>query len=246
MVEACDQRFERRITLLEHARLDHGLAVDSDEEDNAPRRTNTQNASGLGLYSEYSHSDSRALIGNHNTPYYHTTTPAYRKSALVSAHIFGPMPASSHPYMDLHPEHDHVNANYFAQHREDENRLDSGFSSKESSYSENLLTSDAENAMHNRMQSAAGFRPQLPAASHLSSSSFFYDAASRHLHNPENNYQYQHSRCSKFHLSDGQVPNSQLMHSHTNFQPQNCLTTQPRSEEHGYMSTHMIGGSDWM
>ncbi|KAK9364227.1 hypothetical protein V1504DRAFT_17204 [Lipomyces starkeyi] len=245
MVEACDQRFERRIALLKHARLDHGLAVDSSEEDNAARRTNSQNASGLGLYSEYSHSDSRGLMDNHTSPYYHTTTPAYRKSALVSAHIFGPMPASSHQYIDLHPGHDHVNANYFAQHRDDENRAASGFSSKESSYSENLLTSDAENAMHNRMSSAAGFRPQLPAAS-LSSSSFFYDAASRHLQNPANNYQYQHNRCSKFHLSDSQLPNSQMMHSHTNFQSQNCLSTQARSEAHGYMSTHMIGGSDWM
>ncbi|KAK9374103.1 uncharacterized protein V1513DRAFT_127143 [Lipomyces chichibuensis] len=243
MVDECDQRFEQRIALLKHARLDHGFAVDSDEEDIAPRRTNSQNASGPGLYSEYCHSGSRGLMSNHISPYYHTTAPAYRKSALVSAHIFGPMPASSHQYMDLHPGRDHVNGNYY---REDENRATSGFSSRESSYSENLLTSDAENAVHNRMSSAAGFRPQLPAASPLSSSSFFYDAASRHLQNPENNYQYQHTRCSKFHLSDNQLPNSQMMNSHTNFQNQNCLTTQARSEEHGYTAAHVIGGSDWM
>ncbi|KAK9364984.1 hypothetical protein V1509DRAFT_612954 [Lipomyces kononenkoae] len=199
---------------------------------------------GQGPSSEYDHSDDSGLTDNHNSPYYHAA-PAYRKSELVSAHIFGPLHASSHLCMDLPPALDNVNADFFVQQREDEDRTSSSFSSKEASYTENLLTSDDECTVHSGMSSAAGFRRQLPAASPLSSSSYFYDAASRHLHNPENSYQYQHPRRTAVRLSD-HLFYSPIMSSNTNFQSQSCLTPQARSEDTGYASTQMIAGSEWM
>ncbi|KAJ8099406.1 hypothetical protein POJ06DRAFT_134537 [Lipomyces tetrasporus] len=243
-------RFERRNALLKHIRLDHGLAVNSDEDDNPSRQSNTQKASGLGIYSDYGRLDGRAFMGSHPSYYYSRTAPACRRSALVSAHFYAPMPGTAVHGMDVYPENDdpsrRANANYYVQRCEDDNRTTSGFSSTESSYSENLLTSDTESEMHNRMSSAAGFRPQLSTASPLSSSSFFYDAASRHLQNPQNSYQYQQPRHLKFHLSEIQYPNSPMIHPNNNFQAQNCLTTQVRSDEHGHASTHVVGGSDWM